>query len=145
MKAKYIFKLMLVFAFISIQHTTIVFSQDSLSKKPAQKPFSFAVNGYLWAMALSGSTAIPTGFRLKPQTPVIDLNLKFSDAMKHLKMAAMISGRISYKDFSLLYDMDYAKLGYSVVHSLRRDNYLKADLTAKTFNGDFDIAYKFPI
>jgi hypothetical protein len=141
MKSKYNFLAMLIFI-SSIAYTASVCAQDSAK---TGKNFSFSVNPYLWAMTLSGKSALPTRFPMKPQTPVVDMNLKFSDAIEHLKMAAMLTGRFSYKRFSLIYDVDYAKLGYDRVDTIKLDKYVSADLSAKTFNGDFEIGYRLPV
>ena len=115
------------------------------AKKEQPKKFSFNSNLYLWTMSLNGSAALPTGIPATPQTPVVDIDLGFSDAIQNLKMAAMMSGHFNYDKFSLLYDVDYVKLKYSKITTGKLGNYLSADMVAKTFNGDFAIGYKMPV
>jgi len=119
----------------------------NISEEQSEKPgdFSFRVNLYLWALSIDGSTALPMNNpSLPPQTPVADVKLKFSDAIKYVKMAAMLAGRFEYKNFGFLYDIYYVKLGYNASVPVQ-SGYIDADLTAKQFTGDLEISYKFPI
>jgi hypothetical protein len=116
------------------------------SKSKTEKPndFSFNTNLYLWALSLDGSTALPLSNDILPQTPVVDIKLSFADAVKHLKMAAMLAGKFSYKNWGFLYDINYAKLVYDGTVPVS-SGYVSATLTAKQFTGDFSIGYNFPI
>jgi hypothetical protein len=113
--------------------------------KDKERDFTFGINAYLWAMTLNGSNALPLNVPGLPnQTPVVDVKLKFSDAIKYLKMAAMFAGKFKYKDVSLLYDVVYAKMQFDGVVPTE-SVYIDATSTLKQFIGDFDIAYRIPV
>jgi hypothetical protein len=116
------------------------------SKEKSEKPkdFTFNANVYLWAVSLDGEAALPLNNQVIPQTPVVDVRLGFSDAVKNLKMAAMFTGRFGYKNWGLLYDVNYVKLVYAGTVPVS-SGYVSGNLTAKQFTGDFCIGYKYPL
>jgi hypothetical protein len=124
-------------------------SSDKLliySKEKSEKPkdFTFNANVYLWALSLDGEAALPLNNQSIPQTPVVDVRLGFSDAIKNLKMAAMFTGRFGYKNWGLLYDVNYVKLVYAGTLPVS-SGYVSGNLTAKQFTGDISIGYRYPL
>lgn len=115
-----------------------------LDTREKRKDFTFNVNMYLWALSLDGSTALPLNDLSYPQTPIANVKLGFSDAVKYLKKAAMLKGAFYYKNYGFLYDVDYTKLEYdgSVPTT---SGILSAKVTAKQFTGDFCLGYTFPL
>jgi hypothetical protein len=113
--------------------------------KCKERDFTFGVHGYLWATTLNGSKALPLNVQgLPDQTPVVDVKLKFSDAIKYLKMAAMFGGKFKYKKVSFLYDIAYSKMQFD--GSVPTESgYIDATTISKQFIGDFDIAYRIPV
>ncbi|MDD5362245.1 MAG: hypothetical protein PHN88_08940 [Ignavibacteria bacterium] len=117
---------------------------SSTHYKPEKcKDISFNVNLYLWALSLDGVTALPINNASIPQTPVTSVKMGFSDAVKYVKMAAMIEGAFRFKNYRFLYDVDYMKLEYNGKVPLE-SGFLSAKLTAKQFSGDFSLGYSIP-
>lgn len=117
---------------------------NSIDKPEKCKDFSFNVNFYLWALSIDGSTALPLNDASTPQTPVANVRMGFSDAVKYLKTAAMIKGAFHYKNYGFLYDVDYMKLEYNGNVPIT-SGFLSAKVTAKQFIGDFSLGYTFPL
>jgi len=116
----------------------------SETKTRKQKDFTFGINVYLWAASLNGTAALPSDNPiLSPQTPEVQVSLKFSDAVKYLKFVIMFAGNFRYKSIALMYDIAYVNLKYSASVPVA-STYISADLSAKTFTGDVDLAYRFP-
>jgi hypothetical protein len=115
-----------------------------IDKREKSKDFTFNINTYLWALSLDGSTALPLNDASYPQTPVANVKLGFSDAVKYLKKAAMIKGAFYYKSYGFLYDVDYTKLEYNGSVPIE-SGILSAKVTAKQFTGDFSFGYIFPL
>jgi hypothetical protein len=120
-------------------------NKNNLIDKPEKcKNFSFNVNQYIWALSLDGSTALPLNDVSMPQTPVANVRMGFSDAVKYLKMAVMNKGSFYYKNYGFLYDVYYTKLEYNGNVPIT-SGYLSAKITAKQFTGDFSLGYTFPL
>jgi len=108
-----------------------------LKKNPKEKDFSFTVNPYLWTTAIGGSVQLP-------ETQPYYFSLAFTDAVKDLKMAAMIAGRFKYKSVSLLYDVVYVKLKPELSVPVYT-GYISGTAEIEEFTGDFSLAYRLPI
>lgn len=104
-----------------------------------EKDFTFAVNPYFWTVAIGGQVALPN-------TELYNFNLKFTDAISDLKMAAMLAGRFKYKTVSLLYDITYVNLSPTLsIPASQSGRYINGTSQFKEFTGDFTIAYRVPI
>ena len=119
-------------------------NSDIAAKK--KRDYTFSANLYVWALSLDGSVALPVENPNVPltQTPVLDVKLKFSDALKYLKFAFMFSGSLTYKNSSLLYDIVYAKLKFDGTVPLQ-SGYIYGVITSEQFLGDFALGYVFPL
>lgn len=119
-------------------------NSDIAAKK--KRDFTFSTNLYIWALSLDGSSALPVDNPNVPltQTPVVDVKLKFSDAIKYLKYAFMLAGSFTYKNTSLLYDIFYVKLQYNGSVPVE-SGYIDGILTSTQFMGDIGLGYRFPM
>jgi hypothetical protein len=111
-----------------------------------QKDFSFSTNLYLWALTINGTTAMPVN---RPpltitQTPELDIDFSFSEALKYVKFGIMLAGKFIYKDVGLLYDVYYGNLEYNGTTPVA-STYINGTLAAKQFTGDFALLYSFPV
>lgn len=106
-------------------------------KTSKEKDFTFTVNPYLWTVAVGGSVQLP-------ETQPYYFSLAFTDAVKNLKMAAMIAGRFKYKSVSLLYDAVYVKLKPDLSVPVYT-GYISGTDEIEEFTGDFSLAYRLPI
>jgi hypothetical protein len=129
---------------LSLKSEILSDKNNSLDKPEKCKDFTFNVNLYLWALSLDGSTALPLNNASTPQTPVTNVRMSFSDAVKYVKMAAMIEGAFHYKNYGFLYDVNYMKLEYNGNVPIE-SGYVSAKVTAKQFTGDFSLGYTFPL
>jgi hypothetical protein len=106
-------------------------------KTTKEKDFTFTINPYLWTTAIGGSVQ-------HTNSSPYYFNKTFSDAVKNMKMAAMIGGRVKYKSISLLYDIIYFNLESDIslpVYS----GYVTGTSGFKQFSGDFSLGYRIPI
>ncbi len=106
---------------------------------PKERDFTFAVNPNFWTIAIGGQVGLPN-------TELYNFNLKFTDAIGDLKMAAMLAGRFKYKSVSLLYDMAYVNLSPSLSIPISQSGrYINGTSQFKEFVGDFTIGYRVPV
>lgn len=112
-------------------------------KSPSKKNVTFTVNPYLWTLAISGTVGVPGTPTSYPQS--YEINKSFSDALKALKMAFMIGGKIKYKRVSLYYDIVYANLKNFGAQLPTNSGLISANTTNKEFISDLSLAYSFPM
>ena len=118
----------------------------SETKAKKEKDFFFSTNLYLWALSISGTTALPVN---RPpltitQTPELDISLDFSEALKYLKFGFMLAGKFVYKNAGLLYDVYYGKLEFNGTVPVA-SSYISGTVVANQFTGDFALLYRFPM
>jgi hypothetical protein len=121
---------------------------NKITEPTAKKPndFYFSTNLYLWALSMDGVVALPVS---KPeltitQTPQLSVSVKFSDLLSKLKMALMLAGKFVCKNVGLIYDVNYAKLGFDGTVPVS-SGYVSGSIVAKQFTGDFALLFKFPM
>lgn len=102
------------------------------------KAFSFSIAPYFWALAIGGTLSIPN------EDQYFTFNKSFSDAVKNLKMAAMVYGKFRYKRVSFLYDIGYINLKRFGATAPQGLGLLSANVTAKQLLADLSISYLFP-
>jgi hypothetical protein len=106
---------------------------------PKEKDFTFTLNPYIWTAAVSGRVALPN-------TNYYDFNLKFTDAVKDLKLALMFAGRFKYKSVSLMYDMFYLKLAPPLnIPNAELSTYLSGSSEFEEFGSDITLGYRVPM
>ncbi|MDQ3022363.1 MAG: hypothetical protein M3R36_17620 [Bacteroidota bacterium] len=119
--------------------TDLSFKKNEENKSAAKpKSFNFSIAPYFWALAIGGTLSIPN------EDQYFTFNKSFSDAVKNLKMAAMVYGKFKYKRVSFLYDIGYINLkrfGATVPQGL---GLVSANVTAKQLLADLSISYLFP-
>jgi len=118
----------------------------SVIQTKKQNNFRFSANLYLWTASLNGSSALPVNnpYLQITQTPEVNVNLKFSDALKNLKFGFMLAGKFMYLNAGILYDIEYMKLQFTGSVPVA-SNYIGGTLTAKQFLGDFALVYNIPL
>ena len=124
----------------------ISFLNNSETEKKKKRDFTMSLNLYLWALSLDGTSAVPVDNPNLPltQTPVVDVSLKFSDAIKNLRYAFMLAGNFMYKNTGLLFDVVYVKLKYDGSVPVQ-SGYVSGTITSNQFSGDFALGYRFPL
>lgn len=106
--------------------------------------FSLNANLYMWMVSTSGDQALPINNPAIPykQTPVMDISMKFSDAISKIKFAIMFAGTFFYKDIGLFYNVHYVKIQND--GTLPPNPYFtKGTFTSNQFAGDFSLAYRY--
>lgn len=104
----------------------------------APKDFGFSIAPYFWALAIGGTLTIPN------EDQHFSFNKSFSDAVKNLKMAAMVYGKFKYKRVSFLYDIGYINLKRFGATAPQGLGLLSANVTVKQLLADLSISYLFP-
>lgn len=116
-------------------------------KKYRPKDFRFNFIPYAWFMSNSGKIGV--GNIPAPYPNTFYFHQSFSEALKKLKMAAMLAGNFRYKQFSLEYDFIYANLkrfGATPENSLAAlQGVTEANTTMKEFLLDAAISYFIPM
>jgi hypothetical protein len=117
---------------------------DTKAKK--KNDFKVTANFYIWGTSLSGTAALPIENSLSgvTQTPVVDVSMSFSDAVKYLKMALMLAGKFIYKDWGLMYDVAYVSLENNATVPAE-SHVTSANMKVKMLNGDFTLLRNFPL
>jgi hypothetical protein len=98
----------------------------------------------MWLVSTSGDQALPINNPAIPlkQTPVMDISMKFTDAIEKIKFAIMFAGSFFYKDIGLFYNVHFVKLENE--GTLPPNPYFtKGTFTSNQFSGDFSLAYRF--
>lgn len=118
--------------------------QSNIQDKKTPKPrdFGFTVNPYLWASAIGGTIGVPNTPSGYPMT--YEFNKSFSDAVKNIKMAFMIGGKLRYKQWNLYYDFMYLNLKEFGVKVPEGHGISSANTTNKEFITDLSLAYRIP-
>lgn len=111
-------------------------------KTPKPRDFGFTINPYVWFMAVGGTVGVPTTPSGYPKT--YEFQKSISDGLKNLKMAAMIGGKLRYKQVSLYYDFVYINLKRFGVKVPDGYGIVSANTTNKELITDLSVGYKIP-
>jgi hypothetical protein len=106
--------------------------------------FDLNANLYMWMVSTSGEQALPINNPAIPykQTPVMDISMKFSDAISKIKFAIMFAGSFFYKDVGLFYNVHYVEMQND--GTLPPNPYFtKGTFASNQFAGDFSLAYRY--
>lgn len=105
------------------------------------KKFNFSIMPYAWFTSVGGTVGYG------PNGEKYGFNKSFSDAVKYLKMAAAIAGKIKYERVSFVYDISYLNLkgfGTELPDHLTSPQILSSNWTVKQALYDLFLTYLFP-
>ncbi|HQY52510.1 MAG TPA: hypothetical protein PLD63_09085 [Ignavibacteria bacterium] len=115
--------------------------KKDLTNQSASKPkkFSFSIIPYVWFTSIGGTVGYG------PNGEKYGFNKSFSDAVKYLKMAAAVTGKIKYERVSFVYDISYLNLkGFGTEIPVSTPQILSSNWTVKQAIYDLFLAYLFP-